>query len=81
MAKKSRRARRKSAQPRLSETQMVQPTAASRVQEEAPEVELTPQTKELDFAKEYHYVVSDLQRIGILAALMLGGLLVLSFVL
>jgi hypothetical protein len=81
MAKKSRRARRKGAQPRLSQAQMVQPTAASRVQEEAPEAELAPQAKELDFAGEYHYVVRDLQRIGILAALMLGGLLVLSFVL
>ncbi len=81
MAKKSRRVRRKGAQPRLSQSQLVQPTAASRVQEEETAVELAPQIQALDFAQEYHYVVSDLQRIGILAALMLGGLLVLSFVL
>jgi hypothetical protein len=60
---------------------MVQPTAASRVQEEETAVELEPRSQALNFAEEYHYVVSDLQRIGILAALMLGGLLILSFVL
>ena len=81
MTKKSRRVRRKGVQPRLSQSQMIQPTAVAKVQEEAPEVELAPQSQALDFAEEYHYVVSDLQRIGILAALMLGGLLALSFVL
>jgi hypothetical protein len=81
MTKKSRRVRRKGMQPRLSQSQMVQPTAASRVQEEETAVELEPRSQALNFAEEYHYVVSDLQRIGILAALMLGGLLILSFVL
>jgi hypothetical protein len=81
MTKKSRRVRRKGVQPRLSQAQMIQPTAALQAQEEAPAVELAPQTRALDFAEEYHYVVSDLQRIGILAAIMLGGLLALSFVL
>ncbi len=79
MAKKSRRVRRKGARPRLSQSQLVLPTAAPKVQEDAPSVEPAPQA--LSFADEYHYVVSDLQRIGILAAMMLGGLLVLSFVL
>ncbi len=82
MTKKSRRVRRKGVQPRLSQAQLIQPTAASRTQqEEDPAVELEAQPKALDFQDEYHYVVSDLQRIGILAAMMLGGLLALSFVL
>jgi hypothetical protein len=34
----------------------------------------------LDFREEYRYVVSDLQRIGILAAVILGALVILSFV-
>lgn len=81
MTKKSRRVRRKGVQPRLSQSQMIQPTVVAKVQDEAPAAELAPQTQALNFAEEYHYVVSDLQRIGILAAMMLGGLLILSFVL
>lgn len=33
-----------------------------------------------DFASEYFYVYSDLRRIGILAACLLAGLVILSFV-
>jgi len=93
MAKKSRRVRRKDAQPRLSEAQLVQPTRQA-VQEAIPvadmeEVKTTQRPlaignhprMETDFRQEYHYVVSDLQRIGLLAAVMLGGLLILSFIL
>ena len=86
MAKKSRRARRKGAQPRLSKAQLLQPTdqETSRVVE-APAVEpdrvSVPQPAVSDFREEYRYVVKDLQRIGILAAAMLGGLVVLSFIL
>ena len=57
MAKKSRRARRQvsgAAQP-VRLTRPSGPTA------EAP-------PKEVDFAKEYHYVVEDLKRIAIIAA-------------
>ena len=85
MAKKSRRVRRKGAKPRLSEAQLVRPTQQA-IQETAPAVkaatvESVQQQPETDFREEYHYVVSDLQRIGLLAAAMLGGLLILSFVL
>jgi len=34
----------------------------------------------VDFSKEYRYVISDLKRIGILAAAMMGLLVVLSFI-
>jgi hypothetical protein len=85
MAKKTRRVRRKGTQPRLSEAQLVQPT--ENAIKEAPLVAevAAPEVKQLpaatDFQKEYHYVVKDLQRIGLLAAAMLGGLLILSFIL
>ena len=85
MAKKSRRVRRKAARPRLSEAQLVQPTQES-IREAAAVVEVADakpvrDAKATNFEDEYYYVVSDLQRIGILAAAMLGGLLVLSFIL
>jgi hypothetical protein len=35
--------------------------------------------KRVDLAEEYRYVVADLQRIGIIAALLILGLIVLSF--
>ncbi|MGD9101784.1 MAG: hypothetical protein PVF45_14980 [Anaerolineae bacterium] len=80
MAKKSRRVRRKGVQPRLSRSQLVRPVSREGL-DEAPAVELVQQSKALDFGQEYRYVVSDLQRIGILAAVMLGGLAILSFIL
>lgn len=33
----------------------------------------------VDLAEEYHYVIEDLQRIGIIAAALIAGLVVLSF--
>jgi hypothetical protein len=83
MAKKSRRVKRKGAQPRLSETQLRRPTApeAPRVTEKPVAARVPPeQPAALDFREEYRYVVSDLQRIGILAAVILGALVILSFV-
>jgi hypothetical protein len=69
MAKKSRRARQKSrnvAQPvRIS--QPSRPLAS----------EATAQ--EVDFAKEYHYVLEDLKRIAITALALLILLIVLAF--
>lgn len=38
-------------------------------------------TKKVDLATEYHYVVEDLSRIGIIAAILIGGLVILSFLL
>jgi hypothetical protein len=67
MAKKTRRARRQA-------SQAAQPVRISR-----PSRPLASQAgpKEVDFAKEYHYVLEDLRRIAITAA----GLLVLLIVL
>jgi hypothetical protein len=36
---------------------------------------------QVDFAKQYHYVITDLQRIGVLAAIMLAVLFALNFLL
>ena len=67
MAKKTRRARRQS-------TKAAQPVRITR-----PSRPLAAQAgvKEVDFAKEYHYVIEDLRRIAITAA----GLMVLLVVL
>ena len=86
MAKKSRRVRRKGTRPRLSDAQLVQPTETVIKKEVTPQQEskaAEPAQRPVatDFKSEYQYVVRDLQRIGILAAAMLGGLLLLSFIL
>ena len=79
MAKKSRRVR-----PKLSQAQLVQPTKEALVAKPvAEEITIQPieQPKATDFRTEYQYVVSDLKRIGLLAAAMLGGLIILSVLL
>ncbi len=82
MAKKSRRVRQKGAQPRLSEAQLVQPTLIGGTEPPALVEETVNEpipAAPNGFGNEYHYVVKDLQRIGLLAAAMLGGLVILSF--
>ena len=37
-------------------------------------------TRDLDLSEEYRYVIEDLERIGIIAAILIGGLVVLSFI-
>jgi hypothetical protein len=67
MPKNSPRARRPAAQ-------VAQPVRVA----QPPRLPSTPAAaKEVDFAKEYHYVVEDLKRIAIIAA----GLLILLIVL
>ncbi len=73
MAKKNRRVK-----PRLSEAQLVQPQDI--VESTAPAA-ATPSADEVDLNVEYRYVVHDLRRIGILAGVILGGLVALSFIL
>lgn len=68
MAKKSRRARRRA-------SEAVQPVRISR-----PVRPLTSQAQvqEVDFAKEYHYVIEDLKRIAMTAVALLVLLIVLA---
>ena len=61
---KSRRTRRRSSTSRSSTTR----PAAKQVPAEP-----------VDLAVEYHYVIEDLQRIGVIAAILIGALIVLSF--
>jgi len=41
--------------------------------------EAAEEKQTVDLAAEYHYVIEDLQRIGIIAAILIAGLVVLSF--
>jgi hypothetical protein len=70
MAKKSRRARRQTAQ-------VAQPVRVS-PPPRLPSTLAAP--KEVDFAKEYHYVVEDLRNIAIIAAALLVLLIVLAII-
>ncbi len=81
MAKKSRRVRRSGQRPRLTAAQMVQPgvseaLAGASVTDQAPAA-----ARGSDLRAEYQYVVSDLRRIAIIAAVMLCLLIVLAVVL
>lgn len=69
MAKKSRRARRQA----MGDARPVQVSRPVR-----PVAQQT--AKQVDFAKEYHYVVEDLKRIAIIASALLVLLIVLAFV-
>jgi hypothetical protein len=67
MAKKSRRARRSSQRRRsVRVAEPVQPLVT-----EVP-------SQEVDFAEEYHYVLEDLRRIGIIAVVLLMLLIALA---
>jgi hypothetical protein len=81
MAKKTRRVRRKGTKAQLSEAQLVQPGLATEAtpQAEVQAEDALQQTGEADLEKEYRYVVSDLKRLGFLAAAILGAILVLFF--
>ena len=67
MAKKSRRARRQA-------TDTARPVRITRPSR--PLAEAKP--KEVEFSKEYHYVIEDLKRIAIIAAVLLALLIVLA---
>jgi len=82
MSKRSSKRRRASARRkarrggRQRERQVVQPRAAAERRAPVAKVE-----NKVDFREEYHYVLTDLKRIGILAAAMLAVLIALSFLL
>jgi len=65
MAKKSRRQRQTSSKKKRRAV-------------EKP-VEVQPEMVKGDLSEEYHYVVEDLARIGIIAAVLVAGLIALSF--
>jgi hypothetical protein len=74
MAKKSRQARR--APAATQPTPAAQPVRIARpIRPPTPEV-----VTEVDFSKEYHYVIEDLKRIGIIAASLLVLLVVVALI-
>ena len=82
MAKRSRRSRTRRTQAvRLSSAQLIQPDAdhASGSAETAPKA--PPQKGLPDMRQEYRYVIADLRRIGVLAAVMLVVLIVAALAL
>jgi hypothetical protein len=78
MAKKSRRAKKRGRQVRLSAAQMVRPGVV-----EAADASLVaaPESRVSDLREEYRYVIADLKRIGIIAVAMLAVLTVLALLL
>ena len=72
MAKKSRRARRRTAQA-ARPVRVLRPVQPQPVAAQPP--------KEVDFSVEYHYVIEDLKRIAITAAGLFVLLIVLALVL
>nr|MBN1229660.1 hypothetical protein [Anaerolineae bacterium] len=53
----------------------------SRVQTNRKPVPRQKAAEPVNLAEEYRYVTEDLKRIGIIAAILIGGLLVLAFIL
>ncbi|UCC85982.1 MAG: hypothetical protein JSV81_14115 [Anaerolineales bacterium] len=84
MAKKSRRARRQRA-TRLPSTPSTPPAAQGSKPwavpaNDVPAAVASPSRPKVDFGTEYHYVISDLRSMAIIALAMLGVLIALSFV-
>jgi len=73
VAKKSRRTRKQRKAPRLTDAQLVSPQDAARPSDQ--EVVAKAALEE-----EYRYVVSDLRRIAIIAAIMLAVMIILAVV-
>ena len=84
MAKKSRRAKKRSEKKRRipagGPKQPVPVPVSVPGPTVAKETEVLAKEKAIRLAEEYRYVYSDLKRIAILAATMLAALIVLSFV-
>ena len=78
MAKKSRRVNKKSRPVRLSPAQMVQPGRAESPSVSSVTTRARSATKAPDLQEEYRYVITDLKRIGIIAAAMLVVLVALA---
>jgi hypothetical protein len=78
MTKKSRRRRRRTPAPQLTPAQMVQPNA--QVEHTAAPVVKAPRPAAGGLREEYEYVVADLKRIAIIAAVMIVVMIILAVV-
>jgi hypothetical protein len=81
MAKKSRRVKKKGRQVRLSPAQMVQPGAGEMADAPPVAAQARSTVQAPDLQEEYRYVITDLKRIGIIAAAMLTVLIALALLL
>ena len=81
MAKKPRRAKKQGRQIRLSASQMVQPGIGEGAGAPRVTTSAQPTSKVADLGDEYHYVIADLRRIGIIAVVMLAVLVGLALLL
>ncbi len=79
MASKSREDREKDI--RLSETQMRRPGMEGPVRSKPDDASSSSSGETSELAQEYHYVLADLRRIGIIAVVMLGALAGLALLL
>lgn len=81
MAKKSRRARRQRA-ARSSRTRApaTRTTVQPKPAEKTPTAAAPESRKKVDFSAEYHYVISDLRSMAVIAVGMLAVLIALSFI-
>lgn len=77
MVKKSRRDRDQDI--RLSEAQMRLPGREAVVSPEPDDATGTSSSRRSELAQQYHYVLADLRRIGVIAVVMLGVLVGLAF--
>ena len=78
MARKPRRVRKKGRQARLSPTQMIQPRASADASTPAAAARVQSASQAPDLREEYRYVIADLKRIAIIAAVMLAALIALA---
>jgi hypothetical protein len=77
MARKSRRSRKRSQAPRLSPAQLAQPSEKLEGPLPAP-ARMTAAKAPPDLRDEYRYVVTDLKRIAIIAAVMMAVMIALA---
>lgn len=79
MAKKSRKTRRRSQAPRLTQAQMVQPQGQEQPRVNALAGQQASGTSP-GLEEQYRYVLLDLRRIAVIAAVMLAVMVVLAVV-
>ncbi|RLC91415.1 MAG: hypothetical protein DRI77_13835 [Chloroflexi bacterium] len=79
MTKKSRK--KKGRPVRFSPTQMVQPGGNKGIVAPRAATQVQAAPKATDLSEEYHYVIADLKRIGIIAVAMLTLLVALALLL
>ena len=80
MAKRSRRARKKTTETQPQPASQPIPTAApASVEEPAASPVIAATRKSVDFAKEYYYVYSDLRNVTIMAIIMYGLMIGLGY--